>query len=87
METLRRPKVMKLVGKNEKKGKELVKTGKLGIVLLAGGQGSRLEHEGPKGTYFIEELEKTIFGIQCLKVQQRMLNKQRIFLKQMIILE
>jgi hypothetical protein len=70
METLRRPKVMKLTEKNAKKGRELVKTGKLGIVLLAGGQGSRLEHEGPKGTYFIEELEKTIFGIQCLKVQK-----------------
>ena len=40
METLRRPKVMKLTEKNAKKGRELVKTGKLGIVLLAGGQGS-----------------------------------------------
>lgn len=69
METLRRPKVMKLVGKNEKKGKELVESGKLGIVLLAGGQGARLEHEGPKGTYFVEELRESIFGIQLKKIQ------------------
>lgn len=70
METLRRPKVMKLTGKNEKKGRELVKNGKLGVVLLAGGQGSRLEHEGPKGTYFVEELKSSIFEIQCLKLEK-----------------
>lgn len=37
----------------EKLGKEAIRAGKLAVVLMAGGQGSRLSFEGPKGAYDI----------------------------------
>ena len=37
----------------KQKGIELIKAGKVGAVLLAGGQGTRLGFDGPKGTYNI----------------------------------
>ena len=37
----------------KKIGSELIKNGKLAIVTLAGGQGTRLGHSGPKGTFVI----------------------------------
>ena len=37
----------------EAKGKALIKEGKVGVVILAGGQGSRLGFDGPKGKYDI----------------------------------
>lgn len=50
--------------KYEEAGKEIIKEGKLAIVTLAGGQGTRLGHTGPKGTYKLVE-DKSLFEILC----------------------
>jgi len=48
----------------EKKGIEAIKYNKFAIVTMAGGQGTRLGHKGPKGTYiFEEETGKSIFAV------------------------
>lgn len=49
-------------------GKELIKNGKLAIVTLAGGQGTRLGHKGPKGTYMLLP-NKSLFEILCDKLK------------------
>jgi UDP-N-acetylglucosamine/UDP-N-acetylgalactosamine diphosphorylase len=36
---------------HEKRGWELLRQGKVGAIVVAGGQGSRLGHRGPKGTF------------------------------------
>jgi UDP-N-acetylglucosamine/UDP-N-acetylgalactosamine diphosphorylase len=48
------------------KGWELLRQGKVGAVVVAGGQGSRLGHEGPKGTYDIGlPSHKSLFQLQA----------------------
>ena len=49
----------------EEIGVEAIKSGKLAAVTMAGGQGTRLGHDGPKGTYFIKNdgMDKSIFQI------------------------
>jgi len=47
-----------------KTGEEQIKSGKLAIVTLAGGQGTRLGHFGPKGTYMLTE-NKSLFEVLC----------------------
>ena len=50
----------------EKLGKEIIKSGKLAVVTMAGGQGTRLGHTGPKGTFDLGlESHKSIFEILC----------------------
>ena len=50
----------------EKIGKKIVKDGKLAVVTMAGGQGTRLGHNGPKGTFDLGlESHKSIFEILC----------------------
>ena len=45
-------------------GIEAIKAGKFAVATMAGGQGSRLGHKGPKGTYYMgDEIGKTIFEI------------------------
>lgn len=44
-------------------GKILLKNKKVGCIILAGGQGTRLEYEGPKGTYVIPGVGKTLFQL------------------------
>ena len=47
-------------------GKEAIKSGKLAAVTMAGGQGTRLGHSGPKGTYDIGlDSHKSLFELLC----------------------
>lgn len=50
-----------------KKGAEKIKKGKLAVVTMAGGQGTRLGHNGPKGTYYlnVKPEPKSIFELLC----------------------
>ena len=51
-------------------GENIIKNGKYAIVMLAGGQGTRLGHNGPKGTFDLGlESHKTLFEIFCDKLK------------------
>jgi len=47
------------------KGKDILASGKAAAFLLAGGQGSRLGFDGPKGAFKLETLGKSIFQIHA----------------------
>ena len=51
--------------KYKETGLEAIRAGKIGAVLLAGGQGSRLGFEHPKGTFNIGET-RTLYIFECL---------------------
>lgn len=47
-------------------GKKAIREGKLAAVTMAGGQGTRLRHDGPKGTYDIGlQSHKSLFELLC----------------------
>lgn len=53
------------------KGIDALKQGKVGAVLLAGGQGTRLGFDGPKGTYNMGETrEVSIFELQMNNIKE-----------------
>lgn len=54
-----------------KLGEDKIKSGKFAIAIMAGGQGSRLGHKGPKGTYMIHlnSEDKTLFEVAVEKLK------------------
>ena len=57
----------------EQKGIEAIKKGKYAVVTMAGGQGTRLGHKGPKGTYDLGlESHKSIFELLCEGIKKAM---------------
>ena len=54
------------------KGIEIMKNGEYAVVTMAGGQGTRLGHNGPKGTYYVNVPESvSLFEIQCRRIKKR----------------
>lgn len=54
-----------------KKGEEAIKNNKYAIVTMAGGQGTRLGHNGPKGTFMLDlEPKKSLFEIFVDKLKE-----------------
>lgn len=61
---------MEEYGELEKIGNDVIKNGKYAVVTMAGGQGTRLGHNGPKGTFdFGLSSHKTIFEVLCEKLK------------------
>ena len=59
--------------KYKKIGEEIIKNGKLAAVTMAGGQGTRLGHNGPKGTYDLGlPSHKSLFEILCDGLKETM---------------
>ncbi|NOG44306.1 MAG: UDPGP type 1 family protein [Calditrichaeota bacterium] len=53
----------------QKSGEQILRSGKVGAFLVAGGQGSRLGFEGPKGAYPITPVKKkTLFQLHAEKI-------------------
>ena len=47
-------------------GKEVLKRNELAVITMAGGQGTRLGHKGPKGTYILDvDGGKSLFQLLC----------------------
>lgn len=54
-----------------KKGRNIIKEEKYAVITMAGGQGTRLGHNGPKGTFMLGiEPDKSLFEIFCDKLQE-----------------
>ena len=50
-------------------GAEALRKGQVGVILVAGGQGTRLGYDGPKGTYALAALSRaTLFEIHARKI-------------------
>ena len=56
----------------EELGIKEIKDGKLAAVTMAGGQGTRLGHDGPKGTFMLDiEPKKSLFQILCESLKEK----------------
>ena len=69
---IKKVKLTKLDGTKVEEGKKIVENGKYGVIILAGGQGSRLGHQGPKGTYMLDlgDTKKSIFQIHIENIMK-----------------
>ena len=65
-----------------KTGEDVVKSGKFAIAIMAGGQGTRLGHQGPKGTFEIElnSKVKSLFEVVVDKLKEAQ-KKYNVFIK------
>lgn len=55
---------------NQLRGQELIRQGRLGCLLLAGGQGTRLQYSAPKGTYPLSVIKKkSLFQLCAEKIK------------------
>lgn len=53
-------------------GKKAIEEGQLAVVTMAGGQGTRLGHDGPKGTYDIGlDSHKSLFELLCDSIKEK----------------
>ncbi len=61
-----------LLRQYEETGRQALKEGKFAAVTMAGGQGTRLGHNGPKGTYDIGlPSHMSLFEIQCMRLKKK----------------
>ena len=67
---------VKLYADAKKRGEELLRAGKVGAFVVAGGQGTRLGYEGPKGEYPVTPINnKPLFQVFA----EQLLNHSRTF--------
>lgn len=60
---------------HKKVGYELINQAKVGCIILAGGQGSRLSWNGPKGTFPIcTQTQKSLFQRLCERIQKKQIS-------------
>lgn len=61
-------------------GEEIIRNNQYAVITLAGGQGSRLGHNGPKGTFIVDiNPQKSIFEIHC-DTLKKAYNKYKIYI-------
>ena len=61
-----------LLKQYEAAGRQAIREGKFAAVTMAGGQGTRLGHNGPKGTYDIGlASHMSLFEIQCMRLKKK----------------
>ncbi len=58
------------------KGEEIIKNGKYAVVTMAGGQGTRLGHDGPKGTFKLDVYGKGKYIFEILTETLKEANKK-----------
>ena len=55
-----------------KEGTSIMQRGEYAVVTMAGGQGTRLGHKGPKGTYYVNVPQNiSLFEIQCNRIKKQ----------------
>ena len=57
-------------------GEEVIRNGKYAVVTMAGGQGSRLEHQGPKGTFKLDVYGKGKYLFEILAENLKEANRK-----------
>ena len=62
--------------KFDKLGENIIRSGKYAVVTMAGGQGTRLGHNGPKGTYKLDVYGKGKYLFEILKENLEEANKK-----------
>lgn len=60
----------------ESLGKEIIKNNKYAVVTMAGGQGTRLEHDGPKGTFLVNVRPEPKYLFQIIAENLISVNKE-----------